>query len=219
MAKYFSKVDAPEHAERMQDRFFSRIAHNYLHLFVSVPPWAKDYVFSAYADTLARTTYMALWAAFPTSRSKFDERMKRTLLNQCNTWINGFNPNSADCSNWVPMSAALKLKRVPPGGRAQSAEGSAAGSAPWRRLPRRGGGALFAAACPTLADGFIPTAVGRGSQRQGAAPSRGLRRVPSFVSPPKAATAALVTAEGEEEDAVRTIVSHALPPPTFSQQP
>ena len=86
--------------------FLDRIAANYVSFLLNVSGNDKDFFFSSkkkgrsFHDVLSQAVFYALYYAYPKSRSKFNDAVKRTLIEEFAYQFTGMRVEKPNWDSW-----------------------------------------------------------------------------------------------------------------------
>jgi len=86
--------------QSLQDKFFTRIAKNYIALFQSAHQDIRDKFLNEYPRCLAQSIFLALYRGFPDSKPQFTEKFARRLSDLTFEWFAGLNKNDSGVERW-----------------------------------------------------------------------------------------------------------------------
>eukprot|EP00744_Colponema_vietnamica_P018415 GILI01025986.1.p1 GENE.GILI01025986.1~~GILI01025986.1.p1 ORF type:complete len:492 (-),score=80.43 GILI01025986.1:50-1405(-) len=114
-------------------KFFTRISHNFVSLFLRIHPSRKDLFFGRYHDAVSQSIFYSLYIAYPKSRPKFSLDFRDNLLCMVTEWSTGIFPSQPSTLHWrLDLGAGNVFKTLSdmPGGRDRSSPKNASGRGP-----------------------------------------------------------------------------------------
>eukprot|EP00743_Colponemidia_sp_Colp-15_P001681 GILK01001837.1.p1 GENE.GILK01001837.1~~GILK01001837.1.p1 ORF type:complete len:407 (-),score=59.98 GILK01001837.1:124-1344(-) len=96
-----------------ENKLFTRVAQNYVAIFLHVHPARKDSFFARYPDAVAQSIFYSLYLAFPKSRSKFTAPFRTDLLVMLSEWMSGLRPAQPSTRHWkLDLGAGNVLRQT-----------------------------------------------------------------------------------------------------------
>ncbi|UJR37861.1 hypothetical protein I4U23_030551 [Adineta vaga] len=104
--KYFVKTS---NIDEECERYFTRIAKNYVELLLSVDSWFRDKFFNIYGSYMAQAVYQMYFDACPDSRMNFTDDFKEFIASTVSEWVSGCQTTPETYKRWKIHADATML--------------------------------------------------------------------------------------------------------------
>ncbi|CAF4914720.1 unnamed protein product [Rotaria sp. Silwood1] len=104
--KYFIKLP---NGDDECEKYFTRIAKNYVELLLSVDPWFRDKFFNIYASYLAQAVYQTFFDICPDSRMNLTDKFKEFVASTITEWVSGAQATPESYKNWKIRADATMI--------------------------------------------------------------------------------------------------------------
>ncbi|CAF0827635.1 unnamed protein product [Adineta steineri] len=95
--KYFTKLP---NVDDECEKYFTRIAKNYVELLLSVDSWFQDKFFTIYGSYLGQAIYQMFFDICPDSRMNFTDKFKEFIASTTSEWVTGIQATPETYKYW-----------------------------------------------------------------------------------------------------------------------
>ncbi|CAF1090713.1 unnamed protein product [Adineta ricciae] len=104
--RYFAK---PTNTDEECEKYFTRIAKNYVQLLLSVDSWFRDKFFNIYGSYLSQSVYQMYFDVCPDSRMNFTDQFKEFIASTISEWASGSQATPETYKRWKIRADATML--------------------------------------------------------------------------------------------------------------